>query len=378
MRNQIARIALPLSIMLMAGLGSYIYLNWSFHPTPGWTPPIQIQDKGSDPLLAYHNGQLWFSFFTAGEEGREVKVIRSPDGIEWSSPTVLVKGSPEICAFPYGLRLLERPDGQLWFFWSGGTRDTDCRTNILYYSILIDDHQWSNPQEAYRIEDDYFFQSVTNAQGGGLAVLEDRNRGYAVQILDENLEKNPPITLDIPEYFYITNIFLDQHDILWLVCSRENSAFLLTSNDGTTWSWPRGIFIENFSAGKLFQRENGQYVVIYHSGYNSLSMTFSPDSYTWSEPTLVVRMEQEDDWLGNRIYGYDIAESDDGHLWVVFERREGFSLTKFSDEQLLEDTDMVMNLRLKNRIVALSVALIAGAAWLAVTRSPLYRRLPRK
>ena len=56
---------------------------------------------------------------------------------------------------------------------------------------------------------------------------------------------------------------------------------------------------------------------------------------------------------------------------AVIERMEEFSLTKFSDEQFLEDTDVVMNIRLKNRIVALCVALIAGAAWIAVTRSSL-------
>ena len=208
--------------------------------------------------------------------------------------------------------------------------------------------------------------------------MEDRNHGYVVQILDEDLEKNPPVTLDIPEQFHITYIFLDQHDTLLLVCSRENSAFLLTSNDGTTWSWPRRISIENFTSGELLQRKNGQYVLIYTSSYNSLSLTFSPDSFTWSEPTLVARIEQEGDWLENWIDGYSIAESDDGTLWVVIERMEEFSLTKFSDEQFLEDTDVVMNIRLKNRIVALCVALIAGLAWIAVTRSSLYRCLSRK
>lgn len=46
MRNQVAQVASPLS-MVMAGLGSYIYLNWGFHLILGWTPPVQIQDKGS-------------------------------------------------------------------------------------------------------------------------------------------------------------------------------------------------------------------------------------------------------------------------------------------------------------------------------------------
>jgi hypothetical protein len=366
MKNQIARIVLALSIMVMAGLGSYIYLNWGFYPTPGWTPPVQIQDKGSDPLLAYHGELLWFSFSTGGEEGREIKVVQSLNGIEWSSPTILVRESTETCPFPRGIQFLKRPDGQLWFFWSGGTWDTGCRTDILFYSILTDDHQWGSPQEAYLINSEFSFKAIANTQKGGLAVLEQRKNEYVVQILDDTLKKNPPVTLDISSSV-ISDILLDQHETLWLICRRGNWAFLLASDDGTSWSWPRKIPIENFSPGRLFQRKNGQYVLIYYSSYNSLSMAFSPDTFSWSEPTLAARIE-EGDQLENWIDGFDVVESDDGTFWVVIEKAEGFSLTKFSDEQFLEDTGIIMDLRLKNRIIALTVALVAGAAWMVLTR----------
>lgn len=357
------RVAVLISITIVAGVISYTSLNWDYYPTPGWTQSIQILDKGNKPELTYYDNQFWVSYYSQGERGRKISIIHSLDGITWSSPIVLVEEFPHICPFPQNLKLLKRPDGNLWFFWVGDLWDNSCELERLYYTILKDDHTWSESQEVYAISEVYYFNELISTPEGGLTVLEDHDTECVVQFFDETLKKNPSVTIDLPYDFSISDIYCDQNSTYWLVLSsKENRAHVMTSDDGISWSEPRKIPINYFIWGHLLQLKNGQYLLIYKNGSSSMAMSFSPDGVSWSSPTWVARFKGEGKWLRNFIMYFDIVELDDGTLWVIIGNAEGLSITTFSEEQFEKDISVIQDFTLKTRIISICITLIAGVS----------------
>ena len=100
----------------------FVCLNAQEEVTPGWTDPIAIKQPGCCPSLLFHQGEFWLVFRRGGDEGPEIAVIRSQDGVEWSSPRALVKESAENLLSPTNPQWLKRPDGEVWLVWYSGKR----------------------------------------------------------------------------------------------------------------------------------------------------------------------------------------------------------------------------------------------------------------
>jgi len=124
-KKQCAQAIVLFGVVIIAALGSFIYLSKGVDSSPGWTAPVKIMGRRTNPLLMHYSGELWVTFSLREEERRDIEIIHSPDGIEWSSPSTLVRESPEGCSFPLRVQLLKRPDGRLWFFWMDRSRDDD-------------------------------------------------------------------------------------------------------------------------------------------------------------------------------------------------------------------------------------------------------------
>jgi hypothetical protein len=383
--KKIARVIVLLGVLSVVALCSFTYLNTRTTIFPGWTVPVKVQDKGSDPLLTYHNGELWLAFFIAGEEGRRIEITRSQDGIEWSPPSTVLRESPEDCSFPLGVQLLERPDGTLWFFSMGLNGDDDCSTRVLYYSILEGNGTWSTPTETYGRDDTYFFSAIANTPDGGVIVLENHTptryttvdgkevplmygNECFVQPTDETLELYTHVLLDTTQYSMCKDILLDHTGVLWMLYRDHGGAsraYVQTSEDGISWSYPQNIPIGSFLTGRLIQRQNHQFVLIFRDVADLLFMTTSLDCQTWSEPTLVASVMGNDNWIND----FDVTEADDSTLWVIIESRRGFFITQYSDKQYVQDIHTLRNLRIENGVIAFCIALMIGATWFFFRRS---------
>ena len=354
--------------LVVIAVGSFAYLNTGTEVVLGWTDPAQIGDqKFSTTSLTYYCGELWLAIDTHGR----IEVIHSQDGVEWSSPFILVEKSPGDCAFPFGVGWLKRLDGELWFFWTGGREDEGC-PEVLFYSALRDDETWSVPQEIHRLNDDCRFRAVENSLEGGLVVLEDcRHSGYAVihgeevpasignagfvQSSNENSEWNPPFLFTSSTSPRPIDILLKNEGILYLIYRESGSTegvYLRTSEDGISWSSPQKTSLSAQSGGRFLQQDNGRFVFFFYGDPDAIYMSVSADTSNWSTPVLVAQTE--------RIGGLSATESDDGTLWVAISGRNGVYLTHYSDEKYLEDSQVLQNIIFRNGVIALSISALIG------------------
>jgi beta-xylosidase len=83
-------------ILSVIAFSSFVYLESSTDIAPGWSDPVKIQERGLEPKLAYHNGELWLAFYEPQRgTGRLIKTTHSYEKVEWSSPFLRVKRSPQ-------------------------------------------------------------------------------------------------------------------------------------------------------------------------------------------------------------------------------------------------------------------------------------------
>jgi hypothetical protein len=376
------RTFLLVMLLVVIAVGSFYFLNMGEDLSLGWTVPARIQEKSAfSPHFSYHQGELWLAFKIVEKDARVIKITHSPDGVEWSSPFILVKEAPGDCGFPYSISLLERPDGTLWFLWTAGKRDEYC-PDVLYYSALEHDGTWSAPQEIHRLDREHHIRDTTNSPDGGLVILGERSRrGYAiieggkrvpagagfecfVQSSNKNFEWGSLFFLTSTTFPDAVDTILDSNGIIWVVYSEGNEIegiFFRTSKDGISWSSPERISVNNFSSGDFLQKSDGQYAFFLYSYPGSIYVSYSSDGLKWSQPGLVSRMD--------RIYSFDVAESDDGTLWIVFEGKEGIYLTHYSHEKYLEDTHVLKSFHTKNAILSLSFTFLVGISWVLLNKA---------
>jgi hypothetical protein len=360
-------------ILLVIALSSFIYLESSTNIAPGWSDAVKIQERGFEPKLAYHNGELWLAFHGFWEsKGRSIMTTHSYDGVEWSSPFPLVKESPQDCSRPNIIQWLERPDGTLWFLWSGGTKEEDC-PEVLYCAIPLNDTEWSIPQEIHRLGRDYLIHMAENTADGGLALFGERERiGYAmvkgekvlatlgfecfVQSSDEPSAWTPPFVLSSATRADCIDIFLDMKGVLCAVYTEFGDIDLTLariSEDGVTWGEPIEILDEPAFEGHVLQQGPDKFVFFFTGKFRSIDMMRSSDGLQWGQRSLVFKWDSYPD--------FDVAKSDDGTFWIVFEGEGGLYIMHYSDQDHYEDIQWMKTNTRRHGFISVGAALFIGA-----------------
>jgi hypothetical protein len=360
-------------ILSVIAFSLFIYLESSTNVAPGWSDPVKIQDRGFEPKLAYHNGELWLAFYEPSEgTGRLIKTTHSFDGVEWSSPFPLVKRSPQDCSRPNIVQWLERPDGTLWFLWSGGTKEEEC-PEVLYCAFPLSNTEWSSPQEIHRLGRDYLIHMAENAPEGGLAVLGEREKtGYAmikgervpatlgfecfVQSSDESSVWSSPFVLSSAMITDCIDIFLDMKGVLYVVYTERGDidlALVRTSEDGVTWGEPIEILDEPVGEGQILQQGPDEFVFFFTGKSKSIVMMRSSDGLQWGQRSLVFKWDSYPD--------FDVAKSDDGIFWIVFEGEDGLYIMHYSDQDYYEDIQWMKTNTRRHGLISVGAALFIGA-----------------
>lgn len=367
--------------LVIIAVGTYLFLSSGEDFSPGWTAPLKIQEKRTfSPLISYYNEELWFAFSIAEMDGRAIKVAHSPDGVEWSSPFTLVKESSRDCSFPTSIQWLKRLDGTLWFLWTEGKSGEGC-PETLYYSALTDDGTWSTPREIHRLDTLHYITDVTNAPGGGLVVLGEReNRGYTVieggkqvpigmgnecfvQVSNEDFEWGSPFFMTTTTFPSCVDVVLDSTGTIWAIYSESSEMkgiFFRTSQDGVSWSPPERISMGDLGSGYCLQKSDDQFVFFLYGYPGSIYVAESSDGLNWSSLRLAVKTDI--------IFSFDVVESDGGTLWVVFEERDGMYLTHYSEEKYSEDVQALRDFHVRNGIISLSITFLIGISWVFLSK----------
>jgi hypothetical protein len=365
-------------ILLVIALLLFIYLESQTDITPGWSNPVKIQNGGFKPLLTYYNGGLWLAFYESEKGGWVIKTIHSHNGQEWSSPSVLVKETPQDCSYPYSVTWLERPDGTLWFLWTRGTKEEGC-PEVLYYTALTGDRTWTTPHKIHRLDKGHYIRAATNAPGGGLALLGEREKRSYVLVKGERIPASvgfEPFVQSSDEYFMwnplfilseaivseCIDIFLDIDEMLWSVYTERGNAdvvFVQRSEDGIVWEGPNDILGEPVSDGRIIN-QGSTFVFFFYGKSRSLVMMLSSNGLEWSQRSLVVNPD---------VYrAYDAAGSGDSTLWVVFEGEDGLYMKQYSAEKYEEDVHRIKNSTFQNGVISIGIALLISGSGLVIWR----------
>ena len=367
------------AIVCAIALVAFALLNTGKEFSPGWSDPVKIQESGGAPSLLAYNGELWLAFNRRGDEGTEIAIIRSKDGLGWSSPYTIVKKTAGDHISPMNPRWLKRPDGDIWLVWSSGTGTSGDYMGIVYYAWLKEDGTFTAPSEIHSFDGRFYsFWSITNTPRGGLALLEDHYppvsatiqgrkiqgtvfSNCVVQSTDETLEWTQPFLLSQTDFASCISALLDDQGTIWAVYEESDpmeGTYFRTSDNGIAWSEPHMIPIT--SARVFYQRHNHQYVILSITDYSSVSMMSSPDGTEWSGPIPVITL--------GKAYDLDVTESDDGTLWAIIDGGSCFYVTHYSDEQYMGDSQEMRDFRTKNGVLACGIAILVGSAWLFVRK----------
>jgi hypothetical protein len=357
----------------------FIFLNMGEEFSPGWTDPVKVDESGGALSLLHHNGELWAAFNRRGDEGTEIAVIHSKDGIEWSNSSTLVKKTAEYLISPKHPQWLERPDGDIWVLWRSGKGTSDDYLEIVHYAIWKEDGTFTAPGAVHSYDGNtYSFSSVTNTPGGGLTMLEHyyppvyaiiqgrevRGTVYTrcvVQSTDDHSEWSQPFLLSKTDFASCATVLLDDQGVIWAVYEESDpveGTYFRTSHDGITWSESHMVPVR--FPMRFLQRRNHQYVLFFIYDSTAVYMMSSPDGIEWSSPTLVAHLD--------KAYDMDAAESEDGILWVMIDGGSCFYVTQYSDQQYSQDSQIIQNFRTRNGILACGIAATAGAFWILLRR----------
>ena len=362
------------------------YLNVQRSFFPGWTELSENREWMSPESLIFHDGRLWLVYTSGLPRERETGIMYTEDGIEWSPPYVFLKESKEGSLYYGVPRWLKRPTGDLWLVWSSGIRTSDVQSRILHYARLEEEGTVGLSHEIHQYSTDYSFDSIANTPDGGVIIMmvywppdyyiiDGRQvrmhvfTGCVVQSADENREWNPPLLLSETDLAQPHEIYLDHERVIWALYEESypiKGVYFQTSRNGSLWNGPRKIPI-NAEVTTFFQRHNGEYVLFFIDDDSAYMMT-SPDGSKWSNPQLVYRTQVPheiadalDEYTRGKPYDVIAAESDDGTLWAAIDCGQPFLFAKYSDEQCLKDLKEMRDFHMKNGAVACGVAAISGA-----------------
>ncbi len=328
-------------------------LNINLSPGPEWVDGERAKGQGVPTIERTPEGRLWVAFrteYSRPQLERSIVLITSDDdGRTWSDPKVVIhENGNEVSAFDPAL--WHDPDGRLWFFWCKRyypdpefSDDSDYE-DFHTWAMMTDDSDaenptWSEPRKLMEgvmlnkplilSTGEWLFPSTswrthTSNWPNKTTVFASVDNGTTFSFLGG---------VHTPDTRFIEHMIVERKDkSLWML-SRPNWDDLtgiaenVSKDRGRTWNdGNRDAFYMDGPNTRFFlhRLQSGRLLLIYHDHpryrTNLTAYLSEDDGETWGYRLLLDDRATGNNNNNDAISYPDAVETDDGHIYVVYDR----------------------------------------------------------
>ncbi len=356
-------------LLLLSGVGSTGCYFWQLDqkantpsldintsPGPEWSDGERARGQGVPTIERAPDGRLWVAFRTEYSlphlERSIVLVTSDDDGYTWSDPKVVIHENDEngdrVSTFDPAL--WHDPTGRLWFFWCkrfypDPAKSDDSDYEDFHIWAIKTDHSedenplWSEPRKLMEgvmlnkpvvlSTGDWLFPSTswrrhTTNWPDETTVFRSTDQGATFSYLGG---------VHTPDVRFNEHMIVERKDnSLWML-ARPNwndltgIAESFSYDGGRTWS--KGTRQSHYMEGPntrffISRLQSGKLLLIYHDHprlrTNLTAFLSEDDGRTWPHRLLLDDRQTGDDSSDDAISYPDAVESNDGRIYIVYDR----------------------------------------------------------